>query len=99
MVKFNWNSTNHILIYQFAAKDLERKSKKCEKEEKAEKLKLKKVSGIYDWTQLFEKHGWNQNHMTPTQAVYFMHGLNQSLSQSNSFFNSQNRGSLKFCFG
>ena len=29
---------------QFAAKDLERKSKKCEKEEKAEKLKLKKVS-------------------------------------------------------
>ena len=32
---------------QFAAKDLERKSKKCEKEEKAEKLKLKKVSTIH----------------------------------------------------
>ena len=31
-------------LNQFAAKDLDRKSKKCEKEEKAEKLKLKKVS-------------------------------------------------------
>ena len=31
-------------LNQFAAKDLDRKSKKCEKEEKAEKLKLKRVS-------------------------------------------------------
>jgi len=38
-----------ILLFpnQFAAKNLERNSKKCEKEEKAEKLKLKKVSRTY----------------------------------------------------
>lgn len=33
-----------FFLNQFAAKDLARKSKKCEKDEKAEKLKLKKVS-------------------------------------------------------
>ena len=37
------DSSDFFLPNQFAAKDLERKSKKCEKEEKAEKLKLKKV--------------------------------------------------------
>ena len=32
-----------FLLHQFAAKNLVRSSQKCEKEEKAEKLKLKKV--------------------------------------------------------
>lgn len=32
------------ILFKFAAKNMERNSKKCEKEEKAEKLKLKKVS-------------------------------------------------------
>jgi len=32
-----------LILFQFAAKNLERSSKKCEKEEKTEKLKLKKV--------------------------------------------------------
>merc|ERR1711874_450096 len=33
----------HLFNLKFAAKDLERNSKKCDKEEKAEKLKLKKA--------------------------------------------------------
>ena len=33
----------HLFNLKFAAKDLERCSKKCDKEEKAEKLKLKKA--------------------------------------------------------
>lgn len=35
--------TEHLFNLKFAAKDLERQSKKCEKEEKAEKVKLKKA--------------------------------------------------------
>ena len=49
ILKFIWNhelTSIHLYDFQFAAKDLDRKSKKCEKEEKAEKLKLKKV----EWT-------------------------------------------------
>ena len=42
-VNVNLNSNHYILLNQFAAKNLERSSKKCEKEEKAEKVKLKKV--------------------------------------------------------
>ena len=34
----------HLFNLKFAAKELERSSKKCDKEEKAEKLKLKKYS-------------------------------------------------------
>ncbi|BET01238.1 unnamed protein product [Nesidiocoris tenuis] len=34
---------NHLFNLKFAVKDLERNSKKCEKEEKAEKLKAKKA--------------------------------------------------------
>jgi len=34
---------NHLFNMKFAVKDLERNSKKCEKEEKAEKLKCKKA--------------------------------------------------------
>jgi hypothetical protein len=33
----------HLFNLKFAAKELERSSKKCDKEEKAEKLKLKKA--------------------------------------------------------
>ena len=33
----------HLFNLKFAAKELERCSKKCDKEEKAEKLKLKKA--------------------------------------------------------
>ena len=33
----------HMFNLKFAAKELERSSKKCDKEEKAEKLKLKKA--------------------------------------------------------
>ena len=33
----------HLFKLKFAAKELERCSKKCDKEEKAEKLKLKKA--------------------------------------------------------
>jgi len=33
----------HLFNLKFAAKELERNSKKCDKEEKAEKLKLKKA--------------------------------------------------------
>jgi len=32
-----------VLLVQFAAKQLDRNAKKCEKEEKTDKLKLKKV--------------------------------------------------------
>ncbi|XP_071522498.1 charged multivesicular body protein 1b isoform X2 [Panulirus ornatus] len=37
------NMEKHLFNLKFAAKDLERQSKKCEKEEKAEKVKLKKA--------------------------------------------------------
>ena len=33
----------HLFNLKFASKDLERNAKKCDKEEKAEKLKLKKA--------------------------------------------------------
>lgn len=39
----NWKPTEHLFNLKFAAKDLERNSKKCEKEEKTEKLKCKKA--------------------------------------------------------
>lgn len=35
--------TDHLFNLKFAVKELERNSKKCEKEEKAEKLKTKKA--------------------------------------------------------
>lgn len=37
-----WTS-EHLFNLKFAAKELERNAKKCEKEEKVEKVKLKKV--------------------------------------------------------
>lgn len=39
----NNNMEKHLFNLKFAAKNLERQSKKCEKEEKAEKVKLKKA--------------------------------------------------------
>jgi hypothetical protein len=38
----------HLFNLKFAAKDLERNAKKCEKQEKEEKVKLKKVSITMD---------------------------------------------------
>jgi hypothetical protein len=38
----------HLFNLKFAAKDLERNAKKCEKQEKEEKVKLKKVSITLD---------------------------------------------------
>lgn len=35
--------SEHLFNLKFAAKDLQRNARKCEKEEKAEKLKIKKV--------------------------------------------------------
>lgn len=35
--------TEHLFNLKFAAKELQRNSKKCDKEEKAEKAKVKKV--------------------------------------------------------
>lgn len=40
---FFLSQLEHLFNLKFAAKDLERNSKKCEKEEKAEKLKCKKA--------------------------------------------------------
>lgn len=37
------NMDKHLFNLKFAAKDMERQSKKCEKEEKAEKVKIKKA--------------------------------------------------------
>jgi hypothetical protein len=36
--------SEHLFNLKFAAKDLERNAKKCEKQEKEEKVKLKKVT-------------------------------------------------------
>lgn len=36
--------TEHLFNLKFAAKELQRQSKKCDKEEKTEKAKVKKVS-------------------------------------------------------
>lgn len=36
--------TEHLFNLKFAAKDLQRNSKKCDKEERAEKAKVKQVS-------------------------------------------------------
>lgn len=36
----------HLFNLKFAAKDLERRSKKCDKDEKAEKAKVKKVGNM-----------------------------------------------------
>jgi len=41
----------HLFNLKFAAKDLERNAKKCEKQEKEEKVKLKKVCCLL-WTML-----------------------------------------------
>lgn len=38
-------AAEHLFNLKFAAKELNRNSKKCDKEEKAEKAKIKKVSG------------------------------------------------------
>ena len=42
------NMEKQLFNLKFAAKNLERSSNKCEKEEKAEKLKLKKVTNIME---------------------------------------------------
>lgn len=39
----SFTSKEHLFQLKFAAKEMERNSKRCEKEEKAEKMKLKKV--------------------------------------------------------
>lgn len=38
-----WQNSEHLFNLKFASKDLERNAKKCEKSEKEEKVKLKKV--------------------------------------------------------
>lgn len=40
--------TEHLFNLKFAAKELHRNSKKCDKEEKAEKTKVKQV-GLLNW--------------------------------------------------
>ncbi|GFT22522.1 hypothetical protein NPIL_175031 [Nephila pilipes] len=44
----------HLFNLKFAAKEMERNSKRCEKEEKAEKVKLKKVMffHLYEFQKL-----------------------------------------------
>lgn len=60
----------HLFNLKFAAKDLERKSKKCEKEEKAEKLKLKKAiqKGNLEGAKIHAENSIRQKN----QALNFM---------------------------
>jgi len=43
IVLYMYHMIDKLLLLQFAAKQLDRNAKKCEKEEKTDKLKLKKV--------------------------------------------------------
>jgi len=42
-------TSEQLFNLKFAAKELQRSSKKCDKEEKAEKAKVKKVNNIGIW--------------------------------------------------
>jgi len=60
----------HLFNLKFAAKNLERNSKKCEKEEKAEKLKLKKAiqKGNYEGAKIYAENSIRQKN----QAINFL---------------------------
>merc|ERR1711976_56437 len=56
----------HLFNLKFAAKDLERCSKKCDKEEKAEKLKLKKAieKGIHEVARIHAENAIRQKNQS-----------------------------------
>lgn len=60
----------HLFNLKFAAKNLERNAKKCEKEEKAEKLKLKKAiqKGNLDGAKIYAENSIRQKN----QALNYM---------------------------
>jgi len=64
------NLEKQLFNLKFAAKNLERSSKKCEKEEKAEKLKLKKAiqKGNKDGARIYAENAIRQKN----QALHFL---------------------------
>lgn len=64
------NLEKQLFNLKFAAKNLERSSKKCEKEEKAEKLKLKKAiqKGNIDGARIYAENSIRQKN----QALHFL---------------------------
>ena len=62
----------YFVCFQFAAKQMERSAKKCEKEEKAEKVKLKKVGGII-WV-------WNQG-WPVRRAFMYINNIDRNISK------------------
>ncbi|XP_066914702.1 charged multivesicular body protein 1B2-like [Clytia hemisphaerica] len=64
------NLEKQLFNLKFAAKNLERSSKKCEKEEKAEKLKLKKAiqKGNVDGARIYAENAIRQKN----QALHFL---------------------------
>ena len=55
LFQYSLTKSEHLFNLKFAAKDLERNAKKCEKSEKEEKGKLKKVIFFFFFLQTIRK--------------------------------------------